>query len=165
MKTFITLFIACAIGLGSAFAADDEKKPGKGKKPRPALNEDQRALMKEIRGKYDADKDGKISQEERAKFSDEDKKRIKDAGIGPKKKGPPVSEELRALHKEITEKYDANEDGKLDKDARAKISAEDKKRVRDARMAALKDKPKKRPPNKEGGKKGKGGKKKEEAEK
>jgi hypothetical protein len=167
MKTFITLFIACAIGLGSAFAADDEKKPGKGKKPRPrpALNEDQRALMKEIRETYDADKDGKISQDEREKFSKEDRKRIKDAGIGPKKKGPPVSEELRALHKEITEKYDANEDGKLDKDERAKISDEDKKRVRDARMAALKDKPKKRPPNKEGGKKGKGGKKKEEAEK
>ena len=161
MKTFITLLTACAIGLGSAFAADGEKKPAKGKKPRPALNEDQRELMKEIREKYDADKDGKLTPKERAKISDEDKKRIKDAGIGgPRKKGPAVSEEMRALQKEITGKYDENKDGKLDKDERAKISDEDKKRVKDARMAAQKDAPKK-----EGGKKGKGGKKKDEAEK
>tara|TARA_B100000959_G_scaffold62639_1_gene66028 strand:+ start:1480 stop:1980 length:501 start_codon:yes stop_codon:yes gene_type:complete len=166
MKTFITLLTACAIGLGSAFAADDDKKPAKGKKPRPVLNEEQRALMKEIKEKYDADKDGKITPQERAKISDEDKKRIREAGIGgPRKKGPAVSEELRALHKEITGKYDENKDGKLDKDERAKISDEDKKRVRDARMANKKDEPKKRPPKKEGGKKGKGGKKKEEAEK
>ncbi len=166
MKTFITLLTACAIGLGSAFAADDDKKPAKGKKPRPVLNEEQRALMKEIKEKYDADKDGKITPQERAKISDEDKKRIREAGIGgPRKKGPAVSEELRALHKEIIGKYDENKDGKLDKDERAKISDEDKKRVRDARMANKKDEPKKRPPKKEGGKKGKGGKKKEEAEK
>ena len=166
MKTFIILLTACSIGLGSAFAADDEKKPARGKKPRPALNEDQRELMKELKEKYDANKDGKITPKERAKFSDEDKKRMKDAGIGgPRKKGPAVSEELRALQKEITGKYDANKDGKLDKEERAEISDEDKKRVRDARMAALKDKPKKLPPKKEGGKKGKGGKKKEDAEK
>ena len=166
MKTFIALFIACTIGLGSIFAADDEKKPAKGKKPRPVLNEEQRALMKEIRETYDADKDGKISQEERAKFTDEDKKRIKDAGIGPRKR-PVVSKELRALHKEITEKYDENKDGKLDKDERAKISDEDKKRVRDARLAGSKGKPKKGAPKdikKEGGKKGKGGKKKDAVE-
>ena len=160
MKKFITLLITLSIGFGSAFAADGEKKPAKGKKPRPALNEDQRELMKQMREKYDADKDGKISPKERAKFSDEDKKRIKDAGIGPKKKGPAISDEMRALQKEITGKYDANKDGKLDKEERAKISDEDKKRVREARMAALKDKPKK-----EGGKKGKGGKKKEGTEK
>ena len=165
MKILITLLIAFSIGLGSAFAADGEKKPAKGKKPRPALNEDQRELMKQMREKYDADKDGKISPKERAKFSDEDKKLIKDAGIGPKKKGPAISEEMKALQKEITGKYDENKDGKLDKEERAKISDEDKKRVREARMAALKDKPKKLPPKKEGGKKGKGGKKKEEAEK
>ena len=164
MKILITLLIACSIGLGSVFAADGDKKPAKGKKPRPALNEDQRELMKQMREKYDADKDGKISPKERAKFSDEDKKLIKDAGIGgPRKKGPAISEEMRALQKEITGKYDENKDGKLDKEERAKISDEDKKRVREARMAALKDKPKKLPSKKEGGKKGKGDKKKEEA--
>ena len=167
MKILITLLIACSIGLGSVFAADGDKKPAKGKKPRPALNEDQRELMKQMREKYDADKDGKISPKERAKFSDEDKKLIKNAGIGgPRKKGPAISEEMRALQKEITGKYDENKDGKLDKEERAKISDEDKKRVREARMAALKDKPNKgKGDKKEGGKKGKGDKKKEEAEK
>ena len=165
MKKFITLFTACAIGLGTMFAAEDEKKPAKGKKPRPTLNEDQRALMKEIRGKYDADKDGKLSAEERAKISKDDKKRIKDAGIGPKKKGPALTEEQRALQKEIREKYDADKDGKLSQEERAKISNEDKKRIRDARNAGNKGKPKKGAPEKEGGKKGKGGKKKEETEK
>ena len=112
MKILITLFIAFFIGLGSAFAADGEKKPAKGKKPRPILNEDQRELMKEIREKYDADKDGKLTPQERAKISDEDMKR-----------------------------------------------------VREARMAILKDRPNKGPPKKEGGKKGKGGKKNQDAEK
>lgn len=159
MKEFITLFIAFSIGLGSAFAADGEKKPAKGKKPRPALNEDQRELMKQMREKYDADKDGKISLKERAKFSDEDKKRIKDAGIGPKKKNPPLSDELKALMKELREKYDADKDGKISQEERAKYSDEDKKRAREAWAAGKKGGPKKGAPKKEGGKKGKGGKK------
>ena len=76
-----------------------------------ALQVEGDSMMKEIRGKYDADKDGKLSAEERAKISKDDKKRIKDAGIGPRKR-PVVSKELRALHKEITEKYDENKDRK-----------------------------------------------------
>ena len=160
MKTFATILTACAIGLGSAFAAEEGKKPAKGKKPRPALNEDQRALMKEIRETYDADKDGKISKEEKAKISAEDKKRIKEAGIGPKKKGPAISDELKALMKEMREKYDADKDGKISKEERSKFSDEDKKRGREAWAAARKDAPKK-----EGGKKGKGGKKKGGSEK
>ena len=165
MKKFITLFIACAIGLGSTFAADDEKKPAKGKKTRPALTDEQKALMKEIKETYDADKDGKISKEERAKISAEDKKRIKEAGIGPKKKGPPVSDELKAMMKEMREKYDADKDGKISEEERSKYSDEDKKRVREAWTAARKGGPKKGAPKKEGGKKGKGGKKKAPAEK
>ena len=165
MKKFITLFIACAIGLGSTFAADDEKKPAKGKKARPALTDEQKALMKEIKETYDADKDGKISQEERAKISAEDRKRIKEAGIGPKKKGPPVSDELKAMMKEMREKYDADKDGKISEEERSKYSDEDKKRVREAWTAARKGGPKKGAPKKEGGKKGKGGKKKAPAEK
>jgi len=164
MKTFIILLTACTVGLGSAFAADDEKKPAKGKKPRPVLNEEQRALMKEIKEKYDADKDGKITPQERAKISDEDKKRIREAGIGPKKKGPPVSDELKAMMKEMREKYDADKDGKISQEERAKYSDEDKKRMREAWAAAKKDGPKKEG-GKKGGKKGKGGKKKEGAEK
>jgi hypothetical protein len=85
MKKLIILLTACAIGLGSAFAAEKKEK---GKKERPALTEEQKTLLKEIKEKYDANKDKKLDKEERAKISDEDKKRMKDAGFGGKKKKP-----------------------------------------------------------------------------
>jgi uncharacterized protein HemX len=87
MKKLIILLTACAIGMGSAFAAEKKEQADKGKKERPALTEEQKTLMKEIREKYDANKDKKLDKEERAKISDEDKKRMKDAGLGGKKKG------------------------------------------------------------------------------
>ena len=43
-----------------------------------------------------------------------------------KKKG--MSDEAKALRKEMVAKYDANKDGKLDKDEIAKMSAEDKEK-------------------------------------
>jgi hypothetical protein len=85
MKKLIILLTACAIGLGSAFAAEKKEK---GKKERPALTEEQKTLLKEIKEKYDANKDKKLDKEERAKISAEDKKRMKDAGLGGKKKKP-----------------------------------------------------------------------------
>lgn len=42
-----------------------------------------------------------------------------------KKKAAPTAEQ-KAVKKEITDKYDTNKDGKLDKEERAKLSAEDK---------------------------------------
>ena len=42
--------------------------------------------------------------------------------------------------KEITEKYDANKDGKLDKDEKAKISAEDKEKMAKAGLGGKKKK-------------------------
>ena len=87
MKKLIILLTACAIGLGYAFAAEKKEKAEKGKKERPALTEEQKTLLKEIREKYDANKDKKLDKEERAKISNEDKKRMKDAGFGGKKKG------------------------------------------------------------------------------
>lgn len=45
---------------------------------------------------------------------------------GEKKKGPPMTQEQKDLRKKMTEKYDANKDGKLDKDEIGKFSAEDK---------------------------------------
>ena len=56
------------------------------------------------------------------------------AGEGESKKEgeqkkPELTVEQKALKKEITEKYDTNKDGKLDKDEKAKISAEDKARM------------------------------------
>ena len=77
------------VGLTSAMAfsarAEDEKAPEKSK--RPALTEEQKALRKEITAKYDKDKDGKLSPEERTEISAEDKEKMQKAGLGgPRKK-------------------------------------------------------------------------------
>jgi hypothetical protein len=42
---------------------------------------------------------------------------------------PAPTAEQKALRKEMLEKYDTNKDGKLDKEERAKISAEDKAKM------------------------------------
>ena len=53
------------------------------------------------------------------------------AGEGKEKKHAP-SPELKALHKQMLEKYDTNKDGKLDKEERAKMSKEDKEKLKNA---------------------------------
>ena len=63
--------------------ADGEKKP-EGK--RPPLTEEQKALRKEMTEKYDKDKDGKLSPEERKAMSAEDKEKMAKAGLGPRRK-------------------------------------------------------------------------------
>ena len=77
------------IGLTSAVAlsarADEEKKAPE-KPKRPALTEEQKTLRKEITEKYDKDKDGKLSPEERQAISAEDKEKMQKAGLGPRKK-------------------------------------------------------------------------------
>ena len=78
-----------AAGLASAMVltarAEDDKKPEKPK--RPEQTEEQKALRKEIVAKYDKDKDGKLSPEERKEISAEDKEKMQKAGIGgPRKK-------------------------------------------------------------------------------
>lgn len=79
-----------AVGLSSALAlaanAQDEKKPDAPK--RPPLTEEQKALRKEITEKYDKDKDGKLSPEERKAISEEDKARMEKAGIGGQRRKP-----------------------------------------------------------------------------
>jgi len=73
-----------AVGLSSALAltasAQDEKKPERPQ--RPALTEEQKALRKEIVEKYDKDKDGKLSPEERKSISEEDRAKMQKAGLG-----------------------------------------------------------------------------------
>ncbi len=73
-----------AVGLTLAVAvvarAEDEKPK------RPKLTEEQKALRKEITEKYDKDKDGKLSPEERKEVSAEDKERMQKAGIGGQRK-------------------------------------------------------------------------------
>ncbi len=59
-----------------------------------------------------------------------------DEGTQTKKKHPakPPTPEQKATQKEMLEKYDTNKDGKLDKEERAKISADDKAKMEKAGM-------------------------------
>ena len=59
---------------------------GKEAKKKPALTDEQKAVMKEITEKYDANKDGKLDKDEKAKISAEDKEKMAKAGLGGKKK-------------------------------------------------------------------------------
>lgn len=52
----------------------------------------------------------------------------------------PQTAEQKALMKEITEKYDTNKDGKLDKEERSKISTEDKAKLEKAGLGHKKKK-------------------------
>jgi len=78
-KTIVALccVLALAVGVQAAEAKKEEKK-----KPTP----EQKSLMKEIKEKYDTNKDGKLDKDERAKISTEDKAKLEKAGLGPKKK-------------------------------------------------------------------------------
>jgi hypothetical protein len=71
----ILICLLCA-GVLTASAAEQEKKP------QPTA--EQKALRKEMREKYDTNKDGKLDKEERAKMSKEDKDKVSKAF--PKKK-------------------------------------------------------------------------------
>jgi hypothetical protein len=59
---------------------------------------------------------------------------------GEAKAKPALTAEQKALRKEITSKYDTNKDGKLDKEERAKISAEDKAKMEKAGLGPKKKK-------------------------
>lgn len=82
LKRLIVAGFVCA-----AFAlpvlADDEKPQ---KRDKRQLTEEQRALMKELRDKYDTNKDGKLDAAERKAMSAEDKEKLSKAGITPRKK-------------------------------------------------------------------------------
>jgi hypothetical protein len=85
MKKLLTISLSILVlGLISAEAKD--KKADKGDHKRPAMTEEQKKTWKEVTEKYDTDKDGKLSKEEREKVSKEDKQKLKDAGIGGHKK-------------------------------------------------------------------------------
>ena len=55
-------------------------------------------------------------------------------------KKPALTEEQKTLKKEMADKYDTNKDGKLDKEERAKISAEDKAKMEKAGLSQGKKK-------------------------
>ena len=63
----------CGAMAWTAGAADTNQA-----KKRTPPTKEQKAAMKELRDKYDKDKDGKLSKEERAAISAEDKAKIKE---------------------------------------------------------------------------------------
>jgi hypothetical protein len=75
------LLVALPVIAALALAA----QAGEGKKEGKKLTDEQKAVYKEMLGKYDANKDGKLDKEERAKMSSEDKEKLQKAGLGRKK--------------------------------------------------------------------------------
>ncbi len=84
LRVLILALGLCGALTLTANAADDDKKPEP--KKRAPMTEEQKALMKEIREKYDKDKDGKLSPDERKAISAEDRERMTKAGLGPRKR-------------------------------------------------------------------------------
>ena len=56
-----------------------------------------------------------------------------------KKQHKQMTDEQKTVHKAMLAKYDANKDGKLDKEERAKISAEDKEKMQKAGLGRKKE--------------------------
>jgi Ca2+-binding EF-hand superfamily protein len=50
------------------------------------LTDEQKSVQKELLGKYDTNKDGKLDKEERAKMTKADKEKLQKAGLGHKAK-------------------------------------------------------------------------------
>jgi len=82
----LILAVGLISGLALAANAQDEKKPEAPK--RPPLTEEQKALRKEITEKYDKDKDGKLSPDERKSISEEDRAKMQKAGLGGQRRKP-----------------------------------------------------------------------------
>ena len=78
MKHIVITTALALVLVGSFTSAQAQEE----KKKRPELTEEQKALMKQMTEKYDANKDGRIDQDERTKISQEDREKMQKAGIG-----------------------------------------------------------------------------------
>ena len=76
-RALILALALCGAVAMTAGAADNSQA----RKP----NKEQKAAMKELREKYDKNKDGKLSKEERAAISAEDKAKLKEFRAAHKK--------------------------------------------------------------------------------
>jgi hypothetical protein len=74
-----------AVGLCGAMALTAGAADKSQAKKRTPPTKEQKAAMKELRDKYDMDKDGKLSKEERAAISAEDKSKMKEIRASRKK--------------------------------------------------------------------------------
>jgi ABC-type transporter MlaC component len=79
LRAMLFTFGLCGALALAANAADGTKKQRQ-------LTEEQKTVLKEMTDKYDKDKDGKLSAEERKAMSAEDKDKMTKAGLGPRKK-------------------------------------------------------------------------------
>jgi hypothetical protein len=77
-KLLVALCLTCAMVL--AVQAQDAKQKKRD------LTAEQKQIRKELLEKYDANKDGKLSKEERSKVSEADKDKLDKAGLGARKK-------------------------------------------------------------------------------
>ncbi len=96
-----------------AFA--QQELPGTGERPQPPSRED---FHKKMLEKYDADKDGKLSDEEKAAMkADMEQHRGKRGPRGPR--GPEGAHPGKpGMPREFVEQYDADKDGKLNEEER-----------------------------------------------
>ncbi len=74
MKKLLT--ITAALLLAGIVGVQADNCPSKKK------SAEQKAIMKELLGKYDANKDGKLCEGEKSKLSAEDKEKLKKCGAG-----------------------------------------------------------------------------------
>ena len=81
--TRLLILVGGLIGAMAITAGAADQTQGKNR-ARPA-KEQQAAAMKELREKYDANKDGKLSKQERAAMSAEDKTKMKESRAARKK--------------------------------------------------------------------------------
>ncbi len=86
LKTLLVTTLVCA-SFALPIRAEDEKPQEKpARRAKGQLTDEQRTLMKELRDKYDTNKDGKLDGAERKAMSAEDKEKLTKAGLGPRKK-------------------------------------------------------------------------------
>ena len=88
-KLQLLMFSVClAASMNLALAADKKAEKRKG----PALTEEQKKVRHEIMEKYDANKDGKLSRDERNKMTDADREKLKKASPAQGKKKAKTTE-------------------------------------------------------------------------
>lgn len=82
MRKLLLLVVTLgALTVGNA--AEQPAADKAGKKPKAELTDAQKKLRADLLAKYDANKNGKLDPEEFAKVSDEDKKKLREAHLGP----------------------------------------------------------------------------------
>ena len=84
MRKLLALYaMVGALSVVNVVGAQQAPAEAHGKKERPALTEEQKKLRSELLAKYDANKNGKLDQEEFAKVTPEDRKKLREAHLGP----------------------------------------------------------------------------------